>query len=164
MYRIVKAVPNLFYASKLLAQQRMSDSEVSVEDMQTLRPVSNLGADELHVNHYFKFWYGFLSSSSFYWLILTTYLFSMQAIECIYLLLCNLTHMTENFLVQFCDAVVMLDGIALLQQLLLLGKRKPRIVVDLLAILTHILRILPEHAGWVEQVVLGSAQGENFQF
>lgn len=71
--------------------------------------------------------------------------------------------MSENFLVQFCDAVVMLDGIALLQQLLLLGKRKPRIVVDLLAILTHILRILPEHAGWVEQVVLGSAQGEDFQ-
>lgn len=82
--------------------------------------------------------------------------------ECIYLLLCHLTHVSDDFLVQFCDAVTLFDSITLLQQLLLLGSRKPRIVADLLAILAHILRVLPENALLVEQITLGSAQGENW--
>ncbi|KAK3924318.1 Serine/threonine-protein kinase 36 [Frankliniella fusca] len=96
----------------------------------SLRPVAGLGADELH------------------------------AMECIYLLLCNLTHMCDYFLAQFCDAVVILDGVALLKQLLLVGRRKPRIVADLLAILAHILRALPENASLVEEIVLCTAEGE----
>lgn len=130
VYRIVKAVPNLVYASNLLTRQRICDAETDSEDTHSLRPVSGLGADELH------------------------------AMECIYLLLCNLTHMWDYFLAQFCDAVVILDGIALLQQFLLVGRRKPRIVADLLAILAHILRRLPENASLVEEIVLSPAQRE----
>lgn len=80
--------------------------------------------------------------------------------EYIYLLLCNLTHLCDDFLVQFCDAVAIFNGVALLQQLLLLGRRKARIVADLLAILAHILRVLPENAIIVEQITLGSVEGK----
>lgn len=78
-------------------------------------------------------------------------------------MLCNLTHLCDDFLVQFCEAVAIFDGIVLLQQLLLLGRRKARIVADLLAILAHILRILPENAIIVEQIALGSGEGEKQQ-
>ncbi|XP_034251590.1 serine/threonine-protein kinase fused [Thrips palmi] len=84
----------------------------------------------------------------------------LQAIECIYLLLCHLTHLSIDFLTQFCDAVAIFNCVALLRQLLLLGRRKARIVADLLAILAHILRVLPESALIVEQIALGSVEGE----
>ncbi|KAJ1530420.1 hypothetical protein ONE63_005328 [Megalurothrips usitatus] len=132
VYLVVKVVPNLVYTSNLLTQQRSYDNSHDAGDIQSLPPAPDLKAmkaDELH------------------------------AMECIYLLLCNLTHMCDDFLMQFCDVVAVFDGIALLQQLLHLGSRKPRIVADLLAILAHILRTLPENATLVEQIILGSAQG-----
>lgn len=50
VYLIVKVVPNLVYASNLLTQQKISDNEADVEETQFLRPVSDLGADELIVS------------------------------------------------------------------------------------------------------------------
>jgi hypothetical protein len=85
----------------------------------------------------------------------------LQALECIYLLLCYLVYAAEDFLIQFCDAVAVLNATSLLQQFLLLGRRKVRIVTDLLAILSHVLRALPENAGLIEQIVLGvNAEGK----
>ncbi|XP_069684130.1 serine/threonine-protein kinase fused isoform X2 [Periplaneta americana] len=128
IYLDVKIVPNLVYASKLLARRKGYDSDdpnpLSAGDL--LRPVSDLSADEL------------------------------QALECIYLLLCHLTYAAEEFLIQFCDAVAILNATTLLQQFLLLGRRKVRIVTDLVAILCHVLRVLPENASLVEQIVFGT--------
>jgi len=124
-------VPNLVYASKLLAH-RKGDNDDDDNDNPSqsvsgnlLRPVSDLSADEL------------------------------QALECICLLLCHLTHADEDFLIQFCDAVAILNATSLLQQFLLLGRRKVRVVTDLVAILSHVLRVLPENAGLIDQIVLG---------
>ncbi|CAG2056871.1 unnamed protein product [Timema podura] len=133
-YLDVKVVPNLIYASKLFVRRKGYDSDelLSIANgEEVLRPVSELSADEL------------------------------QALECIFVLLCHLVHTAEDFRLQFCDAVVLLNGVPLLQQLLLLCRRKVRVVADLVAVLCHILRALPENASLVEQIVLGtSATGE----
>nr|CAD7194869.1 unnamed protein product [Timema douglasi] len=129
-YLDVKVVPNLIYASKLFVRRKGYDSDelLSIANgEEILRPVSELSADEL------------------------------QALECIFVLLCHLVHMAEDFRLQFCDAVVLLNGVPLLQQLLLLCRRKVRVVADLVAILCHILRVLPENASLVEQIVLGTS-------
>nr|CAD7443216.1 unnamed protein product [Timema bartmani] len=129
-YLDVKVVPNLIYASKLFVRRKGYDSDelLSIANgEEVLRPVSELSADEL------------------------------QALECIFVLLCHLVHTAEDFRLQFCDAVVLLNGVPLLQQLLLLCRRKVRVVADLVAILCHILRVLPENASLVEQIVLGTS-------
>lgn len=123
-------MPNLVYASKLLAHQKGSNDDDNDDPSQSfggslLRPVSDLSADEL------------------------------QALESICLLLCHLTHAAEDFLIQFCDAVAILNATSLLQQFLLLGRRKVRVVTDLVAVLSHVLRMLPENAGLIDQIVLG---------
>lgn len=122
-------MPNLVYASKLLAHRKGSNDDDDNPSQSIsgnlLRPVSDLSADEL------------------------------QALECICLLLCHLTHADEDFLIQFCDAVAILNATTLLQQFLLLGRRKVRVVTDLVAVLSHVLRVLPENAGLIDQIVLG---------
>ncbi|XP_043683688.1 serine/threonine-protein kinase fused isoform X1 [Vespula pensylvanica] len=80
----------------------------------------------------------------------------LQALECTMLLLCRLVYVQEQFLTQFCDAVYIVNGMPLLQQLLTLEKRKARVVADLIAILNNILRSQPENAELVEKVVLQS--------
>lgn len=128
MYLEAKIVPNLVYASKLLAYQKDCDSD-DPSPSSSRNP--DLNADEL------------------------------QALECIYLLLCYLVYAAEDFLIQFCDAVAILNATSLLQQFLLLGRRKVRVVTDLVAILSHVLRALPENAGLIEQIVLGvEAEGK----
>lgn len=78
----------------------------------------------------------------------------LQALECVMLMLCRLVYVQEQFLTQFCDAVYIVNGIPLLQQLLTLEKRKARVVADLVAILNNVLRCQPENAELVERVVL----------
>ena len=124
-------MPNLVYASKLLAHRKGNNDDDNDNPSQSisgnlLRPVSDLSADEL------------------------------QALECICLLLCHLTHADEDFLIQFCDAVAILNATSLLQQFLLLGRRKVRVVTDLVAVFSHVLRVLPENAGLIDQIVLGT--------
>ncbi|XP_033220643.1 serine/threonine-protein kinase fused isoform X2 [Belonocnema kinseyi] len=78
----------------------------------------------------------------------------LQAVECAILLLCRLVYIQEQFLTQFCDAVYIVSGIPILQQLLTLEKRKPMVVAYLVAILNNVLRSQPENAELVEKVVL----------
>lgn len=47
----MQAVQKLVYASNLLTQQRNSKSESDIDDTLSLRPASDLGADELHVSN-----------------------------------------------------------------------------------------------------------------
>ncbi|KAL0108042.1 hypothetical protein PUN28_014954 [Cardiocondyla obscurior] len=125
VYLDVRVVPNLVYAIKLLMSER-SDSELNATNTINVgtRSASSLSADEL------------------------------QALECAMLVLCRLVYIDNQFLMQFCDAIYIVNGMPLLQQLLTLEKRKARVVADLIAILNNVLRSQPENAELVEQVVL----------
>ncbi|XP_012521501.1 serine/threonine-protein kinase fused isoform X2 [Monomorium pharaonis] len=125
VYLDVRVVPNLVYAIKLLMLQRSDNELNAINTMNTgTRSASSLSADEL------------------------------QALECAMLVLCRLVYIENQFLVQFCDAIYIVNGMPLLQQLLALEKRKARVVADLIAILNNVLRSQPENAELVEQVVL----------
>lgn len=125
VYLDVRVVPNLVYAIKLLMSER-SDNELNATNTLNVgtRSASSLSADEL------------------------------QALECAMLILCRLVYIENQFLMQFCDAIYIVNGMPLLQQLLTLEKRKVRVVADLIAILNNVLRSQPENAELVEQVVL----------
>lgn len=125
VYLDVRVVPNFVYAIKLLMSER-SDSESNTADLINTgtRSASSLSADEL------------------------------EALECAMLVLCRLVYIEDQFLMQFCDAIYIVNGMPLLQQLLALEKRKARVVADLVAILNNVLRSQPENAELVERVVL----------
>lgn len=78
----------------------------------------------------------------------------LQAIERNILLLCRLVYVQEQFLTQFCDAIYIISGIPVLQELLTLEKRKSGVVAYLLAILNNVMRCQPENAELIEKVVL----------
>ncbi|KAG7188500.1 hypothetical protein KM043_008135 [Ampulex compressa] len=124
VYLDVRVVPNLVYAMKLLMSERPEGEANKGSTSANTRSASTLSADEL------------------------------QALECTMLVLCRLTYNQEKFLTQFCDAIYIVNGLTLLQQLLTLEKRKARVVADLVAILSNILRSQPENAELVEKVVL----------
>lgn len=107
-----------------LLMTERSDGESSPSQMPKSRCASTLSADEL------------------------------QALECTILLLCRLVYVQEKFLTQFCDAVYIVNGMTMFQQLLTLEKRKARVVADLIAIMNNVLRSQPENAELVERVVL----------
>lgn len=139
VYLEIKLIPNLVYASKIVARNKGYNSEESnpsapIGSEMLLRPVSELSSDEL------------------------------QALESIYVLLCYLVHSGKDFLIQFCDAAAILNAVSLLQQFLLLGRRKVRIVTDLLAILNLIIKDIPENADLVEQIVLGASSSGGTAF
>lgn len=128
VYLDVRVVPNLVYSLKLLMSKRSEpEGEKKSEPTNAItRSASTLSADEL------------------------------QTLEYMMLVLCRLVYNRQQFLTQFCDAVYIVNGVTLLQQLLSLEKRKARVVVDLVAILSNILRSQPENAHLVEKVVLHS--------
>lgn len=78
----------------------------------------------------------------------------LMAIERSILLLCRLVYVKEHFLTQFCDAIHIINGIPLLQQLLKVEKKRSGVVAYLLAILNNVLRSQPENAELIERVVL----------
>jgi len=126
VYLDVRVIPNLIYAIKLL-MLKCSDSESYAADKvnnATMRSASSLSADEL------------------------------QALERVLLVVCRLVYIEDQFLMQFCNAIYIVNGVPFLQELLTLEKRKTRIVTDLVAILNNVLRSQPENAELVERVVL----------
>lgn len=80
----------------------------------------------------------------------------MQALESIFMLLCHLVYLSCKFLTHFCDSITVLNLHNVFRDLLLLSKRKIRIVIDLLAILTHVLRIAPESSDLVTKIIFNS--------
>ncbi|XP_017890354.1 serine/threonine-protein kinase fused [Ceratina calcarata] len=128
VYLDVRVVPNLVYSLKLLMSEQLEpEANKKTEPMNAdIKSASTLSADEL------------------------------QTLEYTMLVLCRLIYSRDQFLTQFCDAVFIVNGVSLLQQLLNLEKRKARIVADLIAILNNVLRSQPENAHLVEKVVLHS--------
>ncbi|KAL3269712.1 hypothetical protein HHI36_008772 [Cryptolaemus montrouzieri] len=84
----------------------------------------------------------------------------LETLEYIYLLITHLVHVREEFLEQFCDALVILNIFHLIHRFLSLSKRRPRIVLDLVAILTHILRKTPENSELVEKILMNDVENE----
>lgn len=149
-YLEVKLIPNLVNASKLVVKQKnvlestgsaSSDSPTNTPQSNGCKSLNDLTDDDL------------------------------KALQNTYLLICHLVHLNNQFLTQFCDAVVVLNMYGLLQKLFFLckffavsinfvikkffvtAKRKLKVVMDLTAILTQILRKLPENCEVVSQII-----------
>lgn len=73
------------------------------------------------------------------------------------LVLCRLVHAKQEFLLQFCDATFVIpDGLLNFQQLLGLDRRKVRVVTDMLAILSQVLRSQSANAEIVDGILMKS--------
>ncbi|KAJ8985273.1 hypothetical protein NQ317_007060 [Molorchus minor] len=133
VYLDVKLVPNLVYASKLLLREYREDTpsgaSVSPSNTPVPAPTENYKAFcELHDE-------------------------DLQTLEYMFLLISNLVHVDDKFLIQFCDAVVVLNVYQLMKRFLFLTKHRIRVVVDVIAILTHVLRKFPENCEIVEKIL-----------
>lgn len=131
VYAEVKLVPNLMFASKLLiSTKNVNDSNASLPPSSTnknsIRAVSELTKEEI------------ITASRLYELI------------------CHLVHLNEQFLSQFCDAVVILSADELLTNFLnhdFKNKYTLRLTNCVLALMCCILRELPENADLVENII-----------
>ncbi|GLV32484.1 fused [Carabus blaptoides fortunei] len=148
VYLDIKVIPNLIYASKLLVKYKhvagTSSNDTTPTPTNTplpciqavsenYRSMSDLSADDL------------------------------QALEYMYLLICRLVHHEDQFINQFCDAVMLLNVTSLIQQFLLLSKRKLRVVTDIIAIFTQVLKKFPENAELVEKVLFSTPVNSSLQ-
>ncbi|XP_044264417.1 serine/threonine-protein kinase fused [Tribolium madens] len=85
-----------------------------------------------------------------------------QALECIYVLLTHLVHLDNEFLSQLCDSIAVLNVYSILKSFLLICKSRLQLVMDLLAILTHVLRVFPENFELIDRIVLNEGKTVNF--
>nr|CAH7763638.1 unnamed protein product [Callosobruchus chinensis] len=144
LYKDIKIVPNLVYASKLLVRDyKGSSSSGSTSPanssvpavLENYKDAANLTLEDF------------------------------DALENIYMVICHLVHLDEQFLIQFCDALVVLSVYKLMKLFLLLtSQQKYQIVSDVLAILTQISRKVPENADVIEKVVTSSISDRNINF
>ncbi|CAG9863595.1 unnamed protein product [Phyllotreta striolata] len=133
VYLEVKLVPNLVYACKLLLRECREDSSSDLSS-----PINS--PLPLGVERYRKL--SELSEDDF------------QAIQHIFTLIAHLVHIDDDFLLQFCDSVVVLSVYLLVKLLLSLNvKAKLRIVADVLAVLTRLLKQLPENGDVVVKII-----------
>ncbi|KAJ8932531.1 hypothetical protein NQ318_000648 [Aromia moschata] len=132
VYLEVKLVPNLVYSSKLLLRGYREDTPFGASPSPVNSPVPS------------KECYRALSE-------LTEEDF--QALEYMFLLVSHLVHLDDRFLIQFCDAIVVLTQ-----------KKRVRIVCDVIAVLTHVLRKCPENSEIIEKILFnGSNNSEEKQ-
>ncbi|XP_063610743.1 serine/threonine-protein kinase 36-like [Penaeus indicus] len=69
------------------------------------------------------------------------------------MLICHLVHIENDFLLQFCDCVCVLNAFAVIAKILTLDNILPELVADMLAILNQVLRLTPENRSVVEQIL-----------
>lgn len=137
VYLEIKLLPNLVYASKLLLRVHHDDST----------PTGTPSSDNSTP----------FNCSEMYKSVSDLHNEDFDAIEHIFLLITHLVYWDNQFIIQFCDAVVVLNIYVLLRFLLSLSsKGKDKIVGDVLAILTHVLRKCPENSTLVEKVLINN--------
>ena len=68
------------------------------------------------------------------------------------MLICHLIYTENDFVLQFCDCVCVLNAFTVISKILTLDNILPELVADMLAILNQILRVTPENSSVVEQV------------
>lgn len=84
----------------------------------------------------------------------------LDAIQYIYLLVCNLIHQNKDFLVQLCDAFAVLHISTLLHNLFSFARKRVRILLDLIAILTYMLKHIPENYELIESILKNTSEDE----
>ncbi|KAJ3644362.1 hypothetical protein Zmor_027027 [Zophobas morio] len=132
VYLDVKLVPNLVYSSKQIMKiksENSSSSSVSLSNTplphrDIYRSVSDLTDVDI------------------------------QSLEYIYTLITHLVHLDNEFLLQLCDSLAVLNVFAILRSFLIVCKSRVQIIMDLLAIFTHILRVFPENVELIEKIIL----------
>lgn len=137
VYSEVKVVPNLVYAIKLLLRESENNSSSD-----TTSPINS--PLPLSSERYRKL--SELTNEDF------------QTLEYIFILIAHLVHLDDEFLVQFCDAVVVLS-IYLLMKLFLsfTYKTNVRIITDILAVLTRLMSRLPENSDVIQKTLLSES-------
>ncbi|XP_057667602.1 serine/threonine-protein kinase fused isoform X1 [Diorhabda carinulata] len=143
VYSEVKVVPNLVYAIKLLLRDSGNDSSSD-----TTSPINS--PLPLSAERYRRL--SELTNEDF------------QTLEYIFMLIAHLVHLDDEFLIQFCDAVVVLS-IYLLMKLFLsfTYKTSIRIVTDILAVLTRLMSRLPENSDVIEKTLLSSVDNQEMK-
>ncbi|CAG9768721.1 unnamed protein product [Ceutorhynchus assimilis] len=137
VYLEVKLLPNLIYAVKLLLRNLPDISNSSsgglpaTKNLETYKSLEKLDNEEL------------------------------QALEHIVMLVCHLVYIQDDFVLQFCDAIVILNVYSLINTLLGLAKRKLRISMDIISILTQTIRRLPENTEIIEKIVLNDGKTDS---
>lgn len=145
VYLEIKLVPNLVYASKLLFKNYSDDSTpINTPSPETFSPIDTTETCK-NISD--------LSPENF------------EALEYIFLLITHLVYWDEQFLLQFCDAVVVLTLYTILKLLLSITLvEKCKIVGDIFAILTHILRKFPENTDIIEKIIFGESHINSLNF
>lgn len=138
IYYDTKVVPNLVYATKLMFQYKCSTN------------LSTSSTGFTAINSETKHFLCELSEED------------SEALQHMYLLICHLVHLRADFLKHFCDSVIILNIYNILRDILSLSKQRVRLVIDLLAILTHILRTLPDRVDIIIKIL--NSENKEFDF
>ncbi|KAJ8942227.1 hypothetical protein NQ314_010127 [Rhamnusium bicolor] len=143
VYLEIKLVPNLVYASKLLLREFRGETPSGASPSPNNSPLPSAIENYRALSE--------LSEEDF------------QALEYMFLLISHLVYVDDNFLIQFCDSVVVLNVYVLMKLMLLLSKQKIRIVLDVIAILTHLLRKFPENNDIIEKILLNESNNADIK-
>ncbi|XP_044755661.1 serine/threonine-protein kinase fused-like [Coccinella septempunctata] len=81
-----------------------------------------------------------------------------------YILISHLVHLEEEFLSQFCDTLAILNIFSLLRKFLSLSKRKPRVVLDVVNILTLMIWKSTTYSELVEKILTNDVGNEENPF
>ncbi|XP_018334476.1 serine/threonine-protein kinase fused [Agrilus planipennis] len=135
VYNKIKLVPNLVNAAKVILKQK---------DINGNSDSGSSSTSDLENDH-----------SPLYKDISALTEEDLEAIEYSFLLICNLVHRNNNFAVQFCDSVAVLNIYDLLRSLLSMANQRPQLVADLISILTQVLRNAPENWEVVDKILIG---------
>lgn len=130
VYQEVKLIPNLVYSSKQITRLKVETSTSSNSPIteETFKDLTDLTDEDFH------------------------------SLEHIYMLITHLVHLDNEFLSQLCDSIAVLNVYLILKSFLFVCKSRLQLVMDLLAILTHILRVFPENLDLVDRIILSDVR------
>jgi fused-like protein len=141
VYLEVKLVPNLVYSSKQIMRIKRDDGSSS-SPSPTGSPIQERYKDAAD-----------LTDEDF------------RSLESIYMLITHLVHLDNEFLSQLCDSIAVLNIFTILKFFLLICKSRLQIIMDLLAIFTHVLRVFPENLELIDRIILNEAHdGKTINF
>ncbi|CAH0555122.1 unnamed protein product [Brassicogethes aeneus] len=143
VYLEVKLVPNLVYASKLLLKNNIEDNSCTNTPSPSYSPLPSA------LENYKQF----LDLSED----------DLEALEYIFLLISHLIYKNDEFIMQFCDSVVVLNVYVMLKLLLLIAKKNIRIVLNTIAVLIQMLRKSPENQDIIEKILLNESNHQDLK-
>lgn len=88
----------------------------------------------------------------------------LEVLSSFYILISHLVHLDQEFLTQFCDTLTILNIYNLLRKFLSLSKRKPRVVLDVVNILTLMVWKSTPYMEVVENILTNDVGNEENPF